>query len=200
MPLPRFTKLAPQRQQAILAAAISEFAAHGFDDASFNRIIAKAGISKGAMYYYFADKADLYETVCEHVFDRVAAVVDFEAPNDPQTFWRRLAENLATLVARFVDDAELGALVGHFHRGPAGNVEARVLRWIAEVLAQGQALGAVRDDLPRDFLAAAVAGMLFAADRWLADAMTRLSPEEVGRLATKVLDLARDLLEPRPLP
>ena len=30
---------------------------------AYNRIIERAGISKGAMYYYFADKQDLFATV-----------------------------------------------------------------------------------------------------------------------------------------
>ena len=38
----------------------SPLTAHGFENASLNRIIKKAGISKGAMYYYFDDKMDLY--------------------------------------------------------------------------------------------------------------------------------------------
>ena len=43
MPLPRFEKLDPARQEAILAAARAEFARLGFEEASLNRIIAGAG-------------------------------------------------------------------------------------------------------------------------------------------------------------
>ncbi len=38
------------------------FVAHGYVGASLNRILDDAGISKGAAYYYFDDKADLYAT------------------------------------------------------------------------------------------------------------------------------------------
>ena len=48
---PRFAKLRQSQQQAILGAALGEFAAHGFHDASLNRVIDAAGISKGSMYY-----------------------------------------------------------------------------------------------------------------------------------------------------
>ncbi len=51
MPLPRFEKLDEPRRRAILAAAAEEFGDLGFDGASYNRIIKRAGISKGAMYY-----------------------------------------------------------------------------------------------------------------------------------------------------
>ncbi len=56
---PRFAKLAPEQQQRILQAAIDEFSAHGFHDASLNQVIEAAGISKGSLYYYFDGKDDL---------------------------------------------------------------------------------------------------------------------------------------------
>jgi len=62
VPLPRFQNLDETRRRAILAAAAEEFGERGFAQASYNRIIERAGISKGAMYYYFADKDDLYRT------------------------------------------------------------------------------------------------------------------------------------------
>ena len=62
---PRFSRLDPERQQAILDVAAEEFAEHGFDAASYNRIIERAGISKGSAYYYFEGKDDLYATVLE---------------------------------------------------------------------------------------------------------------------------------------
>ena len=66
MPRPRFKKLAADKRAAIIEAAGVEFAAHGFQGASLNAIIAAAGISKGAFYYYFDDKADLFATVIEY--------------------------------------------------------------------------------------------------------------------------------------
>jgi AcrR family transcriptional regulator len=44
----------------ICHVAIDEFAAHSFDQASINRIVAKSGIAKGSFYQYFADKKDLF--------------------------------------------------------------------------------------------------------------------------------------------
>lgn len=63
MPRPRFNTLPPDKRQRILEAAALEFASRVFEQASLNRIIEAAGISKGAAYYYFDDKADLYATV-----------------------------------------------------------------------------------------------------------------------------------------
>src|SRR5690606_15262684 len=63
MTRPRFHRLSAEQQAAILDAALTEFSTHGYRDASLNRIIDSAGISKGSMYYYFDDKEDLYAHV-----------------------------------------------------------------------------------------------------------------------------------------
>ena len=57
MPRPRFNKLTAEKRESILEAAAKEFATHGFEGASLNQILSNAGISKGAAYYYFDDKA-----------------------------------------------------------------------------------------------------------------------------------------------
>ncbi|HWH51574.1 MAG TPA: helix-turn-helix domain-containing protein, partial [Gemmatimonadaceae bacterium] len=71
MPRPRFHKLSPDQQQAILRAALDEFAAHGFGASSLNRIIDAAGISKGSLYYYFDDKEELYAHVARRELGRL---------------------------------------------------------------------------------------------------------------------------------
>ena len=48
MPRPRFNKLSAEKRECILEAAAKEFAAHGYDGASLNRILDETGISKGA--------------------------------------------------------------------------------------------------------------------------------------------------------
>lgn len=61
---PAFKKLKPDKQNIILMSAIEEFFKYGFKDASTNRIVEKAEISKGSLYYYFGSKSDLY-TACQ---------------------------------------------------------------------------------------------------------------------------------------
>src|SRR5689334_5750559 len=63
MARPRFERAAPEKREALLDAAATEFAAHGYETASLNRILLSAGLSKGSFYYYFEDKADLAAAV-----------------------------------------------------------------------------------------------------------------------------------------
>lgn len=56
-----FITLEQEKRDRIINAAMHEFAAKGFKNASTNEIVKKAGISKGALFHYFTTKKDLYE-------------------------------------------------------------------------------------------------------------------------------------------
>jgi AcrR family transcriptional regulator len=60
MPTTTFFNLDKQKKETIIDAAIDEFSNNTFLEASVNRIIEKASISKGSLYQYFEDKKDLY--------------------------------------------------------------------------------------------------------------------------------------------
>lgn len=60
MPKATFFSLPEGKRQRILDLAIEEFAAHDYEQASITRLVARAGIAKGSLYQYFADKRDLY--------------------------------------------------------------------------------------------------------------------------------------------
>jgi AcrR family transcriptional regulator len=60
MPFSTFDNLPEEKREKILACALDEFAQHDYDSASISKIVARAGIAKGSLYQYFADKRDLY--------------------------------------------------------------------------------------------------------------------------------------------
>ena len=60
MPTDTFFNLSDEKKRRILEAAIDEFAEYRFSDASINRIVKNADISRGSFYQYFLDKEDLY--------------------------------------------------------------------------------------------------------------------------------------------
>lgn len=62
----RFMRLPPEKQKAIYEAAIAEFIDMPFEKVSINKIIQKAGISRGSFYTYFEDKRELLSFVMEN--------------------------------------------------------------------------------------------------------------------------------------
>jgi len=58
--LSRIVNLEDKRRNAILNAALKEFATKGFDEASTSAIAKESGISKGLMFHYVNSKKDLF--------------------------------------------------------------------------------------------------------------------------------------------
>jgi TetR/AcrR family transcriptional regulator len=56
----KFLSLEPERRNALLNAALKEFAGKGYDDASTNVIAREAGISKPLMFHYVNNKKDFF--------------------------------------------------------------------------------------------------------------------------------------------
>jgi AcrR family transcriptional regulator len=80
MPKQTFFNLPEEKRQALVDLAIEEFAANDYDAASISRIVARAGIAKGSLYQYFADKADLYQYLLGLAGEKKA---EFMAANPP---------------------------------------------------------------------------------------------------------------------
>jgi AcrR family transcriptional regulator len=205
MPRPRFEKLEPARREALLAVASEEFALHGYEGASFNRIIERSGLSKGALYYYFDDKEDLYVTVLRDALQRlVFAVGDLGAACDVAGFWREFEAWYGRSLRLFQQDpSAVGlarSLVKVAAHGTAGGVMADLRRltrgWVDEFMRQGQALGAVRCDLPADLLAAALVGLEEGIDLWLGERVGDMSEAEIDATAALLTGFYRQAVAP----
>lgn len=205
MPRPRFNKLSAKKRERILEAAAKEFAAHGYDGASLNQILDNAGISKGAAYYYFDDKADLFATTILHysqelLADSLSDPAQFTAVN----FWDELT---AVYRHQFTNYAERPWVFGVVKAG--GSLSAEMLLqgplaefWeqaqfsLVQILQRGRELGVIRTDLPEDLLLSLVIAVDDAHDRWLYAHWSELSPEEQAQAADRIGDTLRRLLSP----
>ncbi len=207
MPRPRFERLPTEKRRRILAVAAEEFATQGFAGASINRIIDQAGISKGAAYYYFDDKADLFATVIR------AGLESFQPPTgaeldvdrlDSATFWPTVLTFYQGLLDSIRRQPWLTALGKMFYGPPpsaaVGALVAEQLdlarRWLGRLVARGQAVGAIRTDLPGDLLLTMLAAAGEAADRWFVGNRERLPPDTADALALVLFDALRRLAEP----
>lgn len=63
MNAPRWQRRSEDRPREICAAALEVFAERGFAAAKLDEIARRAGVSKGTLYLYFADKAELFRAV-----------------------------------------------------------------------------------------------------------------------------------------
>jgi AcrR family transcriptional regulator len=94
LPKETFLNLPQDKRQTIIEAAVDEFAAYSYEQASVNRIVAEAGIAKGSFYQYFEDKKDLYfylmSLIAEEKIKYLSPVISNPAEHDLFTVIREM--------------------------------------------------------------------------------------------------------------
>lgn len=96
---PREAKSAARRQ-AILAAALDEFSARGFEAARLDDVAKRAGIAKGTIYLYFRDKETLFQELLRAMLTPLVAHI--EALGQADIPAERLAHGFVDMFVREV--------------------------------------------------------------------------------------------------
>jgi AcrR family transcriptional regulator len=65
-----------ERRDAILAAALDEFSARGFEAARLDDVARRAGVAKGTIYLYFRDKETLFQELVRAMLTPVIGTVE----------------------------------------------------------------------------------------------------------------------------
>lgn len=207
MPRPRFRRLSSTKRQRIMEAAAREFASHGYDNASLNQILQEAAISKGAAYYYFDDKADLFATTVSFYAAELLDVTDLVLSElDADNFWSALATVYERQILTFDDKPWAFGAVKAAWRIPQEAFEAQpALQQLASeihnrlhaILQRGQELGAIRTDLPLELLAGLFIAVDDASDRWVLANWQDSTREELQKTVRGVFQgLARFMAPP----
>ncbi|OBA60366.1 TetR family transcriptional regulator [Mycobacterium sp. 1100029.7] len=112
MPTVTWARVDPARRTAIIDAAEAEFGAHGFSGGSLNVIARRAGVAKGSLFQYFADKRDLFAFIADLGSQRVRVYMeDLIRELDPdRPFFEFLTELLDGWVAYYAEHPRERAL------------------------------------------------------------------------------------------
>ncbi|GLW09430.1 hypothetical protein Misp01_45590 [Microtetraspora sp. NBRC 13810] len=165
MPLPRFDRLPADARAAILAVARAHFARDGKDAASFNQIIAEAGISKTSAYHYFDGKDDLFAAVVADAGDRtLAALGPWADVATEGELWAQVTAGTTRLVAHLREHPDDRAvLAAQPYHDPAGR------SWIHRLVANGLRIGLIDPHPDAEPLTVATIGLFDALDAWALD-------------------------------
>jgi AcrR family transcriptional regulator len=196
-------KFDAERQKRLFESAAEEFAAHGFDGASLNRILEKSGMSKSSLYYYFDDKADLFTTMIERSLAVLFKEIGGFDPTalDAETFWCTFEELYRRAIAVVDRNAWLVQFGGMFYRlrsdprqGSTGRLFLAAREWVTLIIERGQALGVVRTDLPQSLLIDSTMSLLESLDRWVVAHWNQLEGTEKDTMPQKHIALFRSLI------
>jgi TetR/AcrR family transcriptional regulator len=149
---PRWRRLPEERPKQILDAALAVFAERGLAAARLEDIAKRAGVSKGTIYLYFANKEELFREV---VRDTVIAFIErgearFAAEGDPiraldvwmEGHWNWIRSDVFPAMHRLVN-SELRDFPD-LYEFYAVEVVGRAQRLVCEVLERGMETGVFR--------------------------------------------------------
>lgn len=201
----RWKRRADARPDEILAAALDEFIAHGFDAARIEDVARAAGLSKGAIYVYFPSKEALLRALVEReiapMVAQLAAVAAAET-SDPTEMLRFALTHVASRMSDprvFAIPRLVISISGRFPeitRHYRASVVEPGQQMVERLIARGVALGRFRPVDVKAATRAIIGPMMFEALRvHVLDGETAGTPEELVRAE---IDLLIHGLEVRP--
>lgn len=167
-----------ERRQAILEAAVDVFVDEGYQFMSVEDIAQRAGVSKGTVYFYFEDKADILYEAFQWFEDGLHQIVEeTRVSEDPPA--RQLEKGLRNILDfttsnRALVQILIDSWLASRHDPKQTKIDfpafyRRLLEPIRELVEYGRSTGAFREDLPDHYPAiviGSVQGMLF---EWMVD-------------------------------
>jgi len=164
----------------LLKTALSVFSAKGYAAATLDDVAKAAKVTRGAIYWHFKSKADLYNTLIQELSARGATVVQ-QAVAEGGTFIEILRRIFVRLCAVVEDDKEARAVMelGLFKTGLDPELQAgrrkqidegnALIAGIADAMRAGVMQGILRNDMePADMARAFIAFENGAIQMWLA--------------------------------
>jgi AcrR family transcriptional regulator len=199
MSMERLKRMSPERREKLFRSAAEEFGAQGYDGASLNRIIERAGFGKSSLYYYFEDKQDLFGQLIQSIFEHfIRHIGGFDYRTlTAESFWPEI-EALFLKGVAFSEGHVWYVRMGQlFYRlranekrgGTPGALLATVETWVAALLHHGMKLGVVRTDLPEALLVQSVMAVVEVCDRYFLETWNQYGKLERRDLVAQQMGL-----------
>lgn len=193
----RYELLGANERALWLDPAEIEFCTNGFEAASLNRVIAAAGESKGRTYHYFENKGELFRATFERCLERhedLDELLEIAIAADGDAFWAQLQTLNSQLTAMLQDDETLAAMLRTLHQEIAAQTACAILiasfrQTVEAVLAAGQRVGAIREDLPLGLMSEIAMSMLISVDGWFSRNSGDMAPEQETELSHRAFDM-----------
>ncbi len=103
-----------ERKDQILNAAAAVFSRLGFHEARMDDIVTEAGLSKGAIYWYFKSKDEIITALMHRMFSQdIEALRRLEIAEG--TAFDRLLSHISTMVETFTEMSNLISIIYEFY-------------------------------------------------------------------------------------
>jgi AcrR family transcriptional regulator len=158
----------PDTRGHILRAALRSFADRGYAATSVQQIVDAARVSKPALYYYFADKADLFEALVDFAHDERYRLMQ-EAEAHGRSAAEKLTEVVSAIFEFSLQNQDLMRLAFSTAFSMAGNAPGntkcrekgkRSYLFFRSIVEQGQASGELTKRFSAEDLAMGIFGQV----------------------------------------
>ncbi|MFC0253849.1 TetR/AcrR family transcriptional regulator [Massilia consociata] len=151
---PRWERRKEARPQELLAAAIDLFVERGFAATRLEDVARRAGVSKGTLYLYYANKEELFKAVVREsivpvIGDAELSVAGFDGHsadllrNMILNWWERIGQSKVSGISKLITaEASNFPELAKFYQE---EVTSRAFRMISSVLERGVARGEFRN-------------------------------------------------------
>jgi AcrR family transcriptional regulator len=163
---PRWKRRKESRPQELLDAALLLFSQRGYAQTRLDDVAARAGVSKGTVYLYFASKQDLFEAVVHAQADPwVSAIFQKEPPHDQHTEqvlreffnwgWEQFLASKLYLIARIVlaESNNFPLLAKAYLQEVMGPIHEHLHALLERGAARGEIVGEVSQERVKALLA-----------------------------------------------
>ncbi|MDV8009456.1 TetR/AcrR family transcriptional regulator [Rhodococcus sp. IEGM 1318] len=185
----------PARTRALLEAAGTAFATHGYERASLNMILTQAHFPKSSFYHFFGDKAGLLERVVESAIE--ALTMSVTPPNlellDAPTFWPKMRE-LAEQLLEAARSEPLALIAGRLfhctdtpHSSAMETFRLSATAWLERALERGRELEQIDSETPIDLQRQILVAVVMEIDRWVLAHSSDANPATVAFLVVERL-------------
>jgi len=166
---PKFKRRKAERPDEIVAAAFEIFSEKGFAAARLDDIAARAGVSKGAIYLYFATKEDIFRAVIEMGVAPNLGLMRANIAANSDSF-PNLLRGAIGVISQMIDTTPIGGVV-KMVIGESRNFPELARAWhdtlvrpalgaMSMAIAAGQARGELRPGDPRQYAMSLISPIL----------------------------------------
>jgi AcrR family transcriptional regulator len=144
-------------RERLLDSAAQLFAQKGYASTSVREIVAAAGVTKPALYYYFGSKEGVYLEIMRNTLDRFLGFLEsFRKVH--RTVRQRLLSLMDSLLVMFVQDIHIAKVIHSLYYGPPQGApffdydifHVKVRETTQELVREGIQKGELRQKDPED--------------------------------------------------
>ncbi len=140
-----------KRKKAILKKALDVFVDEGYEDATFQKIANKCGITRTTLYIYFKNKREIFLWSIKQLSESLESAIQLVITDTKKTSAQKLCEMLECIVNKCVENRELfGVVLAYLlqikkaGKDPHAKVRRRIVRLrhlLSTILIEGKKKG-----------------------------------------------------------